>query len=65
MTSNIIYIRLHGTMGQYNGSYPDQLLKKIIKFIQHKSVKQILIYFNNTDSNNAWSDANKLKKNLT
>lgn len=68
VTSNIIYIRLHGSKDQYIGKYGENGLKEIENFIKefyHNYV--IYIIFNNTDSENppsAYSDALTLKNIL-
>jgi len=48
--NDLVYIRLHGTNGQYIGLYSDKFLENIINWIKSKAVKNSLIYFNNTDS---------------
>lgn len=61
-TSDTIYFRLHGTQGQYLGEYSNRIFTEIINFIKNKStVKNVLIYFNNTDSGDALIDAKKLQ----
>lgn len=59
ITSDFLYIRMHGTKGKYIGSH-EKIMPELIRFInQYKSkVKYIFIYFNNTDaSNNGIPDA--------
>jgi len=57
--SGTIYFRLHGTKGQYFGSYSSTHYKKMIDFIKKKNINTALVYFNNTDDGNAWLNANK------
>lgn len=49
LTSDYIYIRLHGTEGQYIGGYKRGVLEEIIKFLNKRKPKYAFIYFNNTD----------------
>jgi len=51
-TSDSAYFRLHGTTGQYTGSYHAEQLTKIYDFIKSKSLLSSYIYFNNTDESN-------------
>lgn len=59
--NNMKYIRLHGSTGQYIGSYKKDF-NKILKLID----KDSCLIFNNTDNNDAFNDAvyflNKLLK---
>ena len=49
-TSDSIYIRLHGTIDQYMGSYDDYDYKNIFNFIKEKkNIINAFVYFNNTD----------------
>ena len=50
-TSDTIYFRMHGTKGQYIGSYNNQYLNKIREFIAKYKPAYSAIYFNNTDAN--------------
>lgn len=59
-TTNFVYIRLHGTKGQYVGKYNTKQLKEIISFIEPLKIKKAYVYFNNTDSDDAFNDALKL-----
>lgn len=63
-TSNLIYFRLHGTIKQYEGSYNKSLLNEIVNFISSKPIQTFCVYFNNTDSDDAWPNAQKLMKML-
>lgn len=57
-TSDTIYIRMHGSIGQYVGSYKNQIINEIRKYISFSNNKYSMIYFNNTDINNdAFHDA--------
>ena len=60
-TSNLLYFRLHGTTGKYTGSYKNYILNQIKKLIFDIRPTISLIYFNNTDSGDAWPNAFKLK----
>lgn len=62
VTSDTIYFRMHGTIGQYTGNYNTRDFKDIFNLINDNPVKNALIYFNNTDSDDAWYDANYLFK---
>lgn len=57
-TADYVYIRLHGTTDQYIGSY-NKHLNKIKKSIYSTRAKQFYCYFNNTDSDDAFDDAQK------
>ncbi|MFT3704824.1 MAG: DUF72 domain-containing protein [Agriterribacter sp.] len=48
--SNLIYVRCHGPMGNYRGSYEDDYLRKLAARIHEWSAKgkQVYVYFNNT-----------------
>ena len=50
-TSSYIYVRFHGSKGQYIGSYDTKVLRELINFIEPLHIKKAYIYFNNTDSN--------------
>jgi uncharacterized protein YecE (DUF72 family) len=49
LTSDMIYIRFHGTTGKYGGTYPDEILKGWALWIKKnsKKVKYCYAYFNN------------------
>lgn len=72
LTSNFIYVRMHGTKDKYNGPYSKTQLKNLALFIRsnHKQITNAFIYFNNTDSlsqnglPDAINDAKKLDKIL-
>lgn len=49
MTSDIVYIRMHGSRGQYWGDYEKKDFKNIFNFVKNKPIKTAFIYFNNTD----------------
>jgi len=62
-TADFIYVRFHGTTGQYTGSYNNYLFTSIFNLVAKKLVNHIFIYFNNTDSDaDAWYDAERLQK---
>ncbi|ALX27543.1 hypothetical protein GMAR_ORF169 [Golden Marseillevirus] len=51
--SDMVYFRLHGTKGQYIGSYTDEYLQQLAgyaKYLTEKEKKKVVIAFNNTDS---------------
>jgi len=69
ITSDFVYIRLHGTTGKYEGSHK-KILPKVGKFVRdlyNDNIKYAFIYFNNTDSledsgvSNAIVDAKRLQ----
>ena len=61
-TSDMLYIRMHGTQNKYVGSYTPKELHKIFNFIAEKSVDKSLVYFNNTDhDSDAFRNAVSLK----
>jgi uncharacterized protein YecE (DUF72 family) len=49
LTADFVYIRLHGSEGQYVGGYRQGVLDEIIEFLQKRKPKYAFIYFNNTD----------------
>ena len=57
LTSDTLYIRLHGSINQYHGSYSSKILTQIYNFIATKSIDFALIYFNNTDDLSAFKNA--------
>jgi len=61
-TTNFVYVRLHGTKGQYVGRYNTKQLKELINFIEPLKIKKAYVFFNNTDSgeSDAFDDALKL-----
>lgn len=60
--SNNIYFRLHGTTGQYSGSYTSSYLANMFNVISEHNIKSAMIYFNNSYSTDAWLNANTLYK---
>ena len=65
-SSDILYIRLHGTTGVYTGSYSNAQLNQLTDFIlSNKNFKKVFVYFNNTDSDlAAINNASGLNKKL-
>ena len=66
-TSNYVYVRFHGTVGQYVGGYDSKTLRELTNFIEPLKIKRVYAYFNNTDSSSggvpdAIMDAKKLCK---
>ncbi|AYV83959.1 MAG: hypothetical protein Hyperionvirus14_48 [Hyperionvirus sp.] len=55
-TADFVYVRLHGTTGQYTGSHK-RILPALIKFVRELNVRDIFVYFNNTDSGQRLPDA--------
>ncbi|AHC54893.1 hypothetical protein D1R32_gp176 [Tunisvirus fontaine2] len=51
-SSSMVYFRLHGTLGQYIGSYTDSFLRELadITKVLALSGKKVVVAFNNTDS---------------
>ncbi len=60
ITSELLYVRLHGTKGKYIGPYSTAIFNEIIKFSQNNRIKYVMVYFNNTDMGDAYDDAIKL-----
>lgn len=65
-SSNILYIRLHGTKDIYQGAYLTKELQILVDFIDKMNkinqYQNIYIYFNNVDINTeALNNANKIK----
>lgn len=60
MTTDMVYLRMHGTEGKYKGSYSNGELKEIINFISNKQVKYACVFFNNTDDSSSIKDAQRL-----
>jgi uncharacterized protein YecE (DUF72 family) len=56
-TSDMIYVRLHGTKGQYIGSYSNNLLSKLIELVRRYNIHNIIVVFNNTDDGYALKDS--------
>ncbi|AMQ10816.1 hypothetical protein [Brazilian marseillevirus] len=50
--ASTVYFRLHGTKGQYVGSYPDSFLKELADYAKVLTLqgKKVVVAFNNTDS---------------
>ena len=64
VTSNIIYIRFHGTTSRYSGSYTKSQLQNWAKWFkeQSKNASGIYIYFNNDAHGHAIKNALQLKE---
>jgi uncharacterized protein YecE (DUF72 family) len=64
ITTNWLYLRLHGPEGLYGSKYTKVQLKKFTKKIKNwqKEVKEIYVYFNNDTSGYAIVNAKALKK---
>jgi len=63
-TSDIVYIRLHGSTGPYEGKYPDKILMKWAKDIikWENQGKEVYCYFNNDAHGFATMNAKALKE---
>ena|SRR5579885_817413 len=63
VTSNFIYVRLHGPSGAYGGDYSRQTLKKWASFFRReaKKGKDIYCYFDNDEAGYAAKNALELK----
>lgn len=57
MTTDDVYIRMHGSIDKYIGSYSNSNLDSIVKFVQDKPITNAYIYFNNTDDSSAFPNA--------
>lgn len=64
ITSDTIYIRLHGTKKKYSGSYSSQQLTGWKRWIENRleKVKSVYVFFNNDDKGYAAKNAFKLKQ---
>ncbi len=62
VTSDIIYIRFHGTTGRYSGCYPKSALQDWAGWIneQTKHARAIYVYFNNDAHGHAIKNAKQL-----
>jgi uncharacterized protein YecE (DUF72 family) len=61
MTSDCIYIRMHGTIDKYRGPYNNNIFKEIFNYVKKRNLRYVFIYFNNTDSNkDAFEDSQSL-----
>ena len=49
VTSDSVYLRMHGTVDQYIGSYHKKDYRNIFNFIDEKQIVNAFVYFNNTD----------------
>lgn len=66
VTSDFVYIRLHGPKRAYQGSYSDKQLKQWAKRIKewNKQNIKVFIYFDNDQKGYALQDAQRLKELL-
>lgn len=62
MTTDMVYVRLHGAQGPYYGSYSDDVLAMWAKDVHVWSAKglKVFFYFNNDQAANAVMDAKTL-----
>ena len=63
VTSNLVYIRLHGPIGKYNGSYSDEVLQNWAQAAYNwaRESKTVYIYFDNDIGGHAVVDAQRLR----
>lgn len=63
VTADIVYVRLHGPGGKYQGSYTDEALRQWAKRIRkwHRDQKAVFIYFDNDQAGYAAENSLKLK----
>ncbi|KAA5546573.1 DUF72 domain-containing protein [Adhaeribacter rhizoryzae] len=61
-TANFVYIRLHGPVGKYNGSYSDEALMGWAEAARtwHAEGKAVYIYFDNDIGGHAVTDSQRL-----
>jgi len=66
VTSDIVYVRFHGTTGRYAGNYSKAVLKGWADWLreQRKKVRRIFAYFNNDAEGHAVFNAKQLRKEL-
>jgi uncharacterized protein YecE (DUF72 family) len=66
VTSDVIYIRFHGTSGRYAGNYPESALEGWAEWLkeQTKEAHFIYAYFNNDIHGHAIKNAQQLKAKL-
>jgi len=67
LTSDFVYLRMHGSAALYSSKYSDQFLKNLAQKIKgwFKVIKTVYVYFNNDDQAYAVFNAQRLKKYLT
>lgn len=63
LTSDFVYVRLHGPGGKYQGSYSDAVLREWADRVRvwRRELKAIYIYFDNDEAGYATADALRLK----
>jgi uncharacterized protein YecE (DUF72 family) len=66
VTGDKVYVRFHGTMGRYSGSYSKTQMRDWAKWLkeQKKKVRSIYVYFNNDVGGHAINNAKQLKEQL-
>ena len=67
VTSDIIYVRFHGTSGRYAGNYPESQLQEWAAWlkIQAKNARVIYVYFNNDVHGHAIKNAKQLTEQIS
>lgn len=66
VTSEMVYLRFHGTSGRYAGNYTDDMLADWAEWIEEQAanVRAVYAYFNNDVEGHAINNANTLKRLL-
>lgn len=64
VTADLVYIRLHGPGGKYQGTYDGRVLRSWADRIAHWKAKSVYIYFDNDEAGYAAKDAIRLKEIL-
>lgn len=66
VTTDFVYVRLHGPGGKYQGSYADEVLAHWAEKIQswRRTLAGVYVYFDNDDSGHAPHNALRLKSLL-
>jgi uncharacterized protein YecE (DUF72 family) len=48
LTTELLYIRLHGTEGWFKGGYSSQFLASLARFVRDSGTRRAYVFFNNT-----------------
>lgn len=67
VTSDIIYVRFHGTTGRYSGGYTKSVLRRWAEWLKEQATKASNIYafFNNDIGGHAIKNAKQLKEQFS
>lgn len=66
ITSDSIYVRMHGPSGRYYGSYPEDFLRELAnEILKQDTIRETYVYFNNDADGHAVENALSLKKYLS